>query len=453
MRIGVALVVLADLFIRAQDISAFFTDDGLMPTHLLKNFGWQPGYWSLHSLSGSLAYTITLFCIHSLCALCLLVGYKTRLVTILVWALTVSLHNRNLFILQSGDDLLRLTLFWAMFIPWGNAYSVDSAKYTTRTKLRSVPIFGYLLLIASVYFFTVFFKNSNEWRNEGSAIYYALSLDQIRLAGGDWLYTHPLLMQWLTHLVYVIEIAIPILILWPGKHPVCRGSAFILFLILHIGISLTMYVGLFYIINLTTALALIPGEWLNKLKLPRISHTGKAFRGAHRLTRRITNGFAWFVIFICLTLNLSYMNWFSYELQDEFKLVINSLRLNQYWGMFSPNIMKEDGWFVYEGYTKEGKHWDLKLNKPFITIKKPEHVVKDYKSDRWRKLAENMQRDSYTFLRPLYCKYYLKKWNSTHPENPMQSLDLIFFKEINLANYKTSAPERIQFCLCLTNNE
>lgn len=453
MRIGLAMVVLADLFIRAQDLTAFFTDDGLMPTHLLKNFGWQPGYWSFHSLNGSYAYTAFIFILHSLCAIGLLLGYRTKLATILVWIFTVSLHNRNLFILQSGDDLLRLTLFWAMFIPWGHAYSVDSSKFRTRQKIKSVAVFGYLLLISSVYFFTVFFKNSDEWRYDGSAIYYALSLDQIRLAGGDWLYTHPLLMKWLTHAVYVIEIAIPLLILWPGRHQALRGTAFLLFLFLHIGISLTMYVGLFYIINLTTALALIPGEWLNKMKLPSISNAGKILVQPNRLVRMFSNGFAWFVIFICLTLNLSYMNWFNYELNDEFKVVINTLRLNQYWGMFSPNIMKEDGWFVYEGYTKEGKHWDLKLNKPFITIKKPEHVVKDYKSDRWRKLAENMQRDSYTFLRPLYCKYYLKKWNSSHPENQMQSLDLIFFKEINLANYKTSEPERVQFCLCMNSYE
>jgi hypothetical protein len=450
MRIAVGCIVLADLLIRAQDIDAFFTDDGLMPRHLLKNFGWQPGYWSFHTLYGSHLFITCLFILHGIFALTMLAGYRTRLFTFLVWIFTVSLHNRNLFILQSGDDLLRLTLFWGIFLPWGHALSLDAKKYRSKIKYGGLAVFGYYMLIVSVYVFTVFFKNSSEWRTEGSAIYYALSLDQIRLPLGDLLYHYPGVMIFLTYLVYFIEIAIPLLLLLSVKLFNTRGLAVILLFLLHIGIGLTLYVGLFFVINMATALAFVPGAWLSFIRSENTnSYSRLPWRKSNLIFQIIESSFSAFVISICLILNLSFMNWFQYELVNQFSTLVNVLRLNQYWGMFSPHIMKEDGWLVHEGYTEEGKHWDLKKNQAIIDIHKPEHLVKDYKSDRWRKFAENMQRDNYTFLRPLYCKYHLKKWNKEHPDFKMKSLDLIFFEEVSEANYKTKTVERKLFCLCV----
>lgn len=453
MRIAIGLIVLADLIIRASDLRAFFTDEGLMPRHLLANFGWQPGYWSFHTLSGSVSFIAVLFIIHGILALALLAGYRTSLVTLLVWIFTISLHNRNLFILQSGDDLLRLTLFWGMFMPWGHKYSLDAKKYRCKSRYGGAAVFGFILLIVSVYFFTVFFKNSNEWRSDGTAVYYALSLDQIRLPLGDRLYNYPNTMKLLTHAVYGIEILIPILLLIPNNLLNSKGWAVILLFLLHLGIGLTMYVGLFYLINLATALAFIPGKWLDKITVEKDNSFSRLpWRKSNLLVKAVTSSVSVFIIAICFVLNLSYMNWFQYELIKEFNVVVNVLRLNQYWGMFSPHIMKEDGWLVFEGYTAEGKHWDLKKNKSVINISKPQHLVKEFKSDRWRKFCENMQRDNYTFLRPLYCKYHLNQWNREHPEMKMKSLDLIFFKEISDTGYRTKPIEREQYCLCISEN-
>jgi hypothetical protein len=343
-------------------------------------------------------------------------------------------------------------LFWGIFLPWGNVLSLDSKKYSTKKSISSLATLAYLLLISSVYLFTVFFKNSSEWHNEGTAIYYALSLEQIRLPVGDWLYQHPALMKALTHFVYIIEIIIPVAILFPDKKGISRGVAFILLIILHIGIGLTMYVGLFFLISMATSIGLVPGKILNKLKLVAINNFNKTVKKTNHKLKPIKTAFAGIIITLCLLLNLSYMQWFPYELNDEIKLVINTLRLNQYWGMFSPHILKEESWYVHEGFTEEGKHWDLYYNQPIILLDKPEHLVKHYKTDRWRKLAENIQRNEYTFLRPLYCKYYLKKWNKEHPENIMKNMNFIIMKETSLANYKSSVPEKIQLCFCTTND-
>jgi hypothetical protein len=250
-----------------------------------------------------------------------------------------------------------------------------------------------------------------------------------------------------------MELLIPILILLPTSKPWIKLSAIAIIFILHISIGSTMYVGLFYLIDLSTALAMLPGKFLDRFTMLKINNVNKIKTSTHKYWTYIKTPILTFIVALCLILNFSYMSWFSYELTDGMHVVINTLRLNQYWGMFSPHIMKEDGWYVYEGYTDSGKHWDLYNNTPFIKAEKPEHLVKHYKSDRWRKLAENIQRNEYTFLRPLYCKYYLNKWNTEHPENKMRSLDFIFFQETSDENYKVKPLERKQFCFCVSDDK
>ena len=450
MRIGIALIVLTDLLIRGSDLTAHYTDEGLWPTTLIHNFGWKTGNWSLHELSGSYSWVLSLFILHFIFALFLLFGYKTKLSTLIVWLLTISLHNRNLFVQQSGDDLLRLVLFWGLFLPWHVHYSMDAGKTSIPSKQNIIANIGYLLLISSVYFFTVSLKTSSEWRSEGTAIYYALSLEQIRLPLGDLLYQFPVLMKLITWFVFYTELAIPILILWPSKKGNLRWIAFVLLIILHSGIGLTLYVGLFFIINMVSGLGLLPKKVIDKVETKF-----KLKKETIILSIKKTSALNYFINSICVTvivtsiiINLSAVNWFGYELRKEVWYPVNALRLDQYWGMFSPSILKKDGWFVYHGMDSIGRQYDIYRDKDYVDYKKPEHIVRMYKSDRWRKLAENMQNDNYTFLRPQYCRYIIKKWNKEHPEKQMNMLNLYYMEKINLSDYKTTEIKKNLFCVC-----
>jgi len=450
MRISIALIVLTDLIIRGSDLTAHYTDDGLWPTKLIHNFGWKAGNWCIHELSGSYAWALSLFILHFFLALFLLFGYKTKITTLLVWLLTISLHNRNLFIQQSGDDLLRLILFWGMFLPWHACYSLDSKKEAIPLKQNTIANIGYMLFISSVYFFTVCLKTSPEWRSEGSAIYYALSLEQIRLPAGDLLYQFPFLMKVLTWFVFYIELAIPLLILWPSKKGNLRLLAFILILLLHTGIGLTLYVGLFFVINMASGIGLMPKKTMDlietKLKLKKRTII-LTLKKAGPL-KYLSNSICILVIILSIIINLSTVNWFGYELRKEIWYPVNAFRLDQYWGMFSPSILKKDGWFVYHGMDSIGRQWDLYRNNEYVDYKKLEHVVQMYKNDRWRKLAENMQKNDFTFLRPQYCRYIIKKWNNEHPEKKMSMLNFYYMEKINLPDYKSTEVKKNLFCLC-----
>jgi hypothetical protein len=442
MRIGVAFIVLVDLLIRMGDLSAFYTDQGIWPTQLIYNFGWKAGYWSLHALNGNYSWQLVLFSLHMLAATCLLFGYRTRMSTVLVWLLTISLHNRNLYILQAGDDLLRLTLFWGIFLPWQNHYSVDARNVRSSSHQSILAVSGYYLLIASVYIFSFFLKTGGDWR-EGSAVYYALSLEQLRLPGmGDFLYGYPLLMKMLSWIVLGLELLIPIFILYPSRNGRTRWWAFVMILILHAGISLHLYVGLFSIISIVTAIGLIPAG-----KIEWITSTFNWLRGNKQLminaansnlAIRSRNFFLIVVIIACLLMNLSTLPAWPYQLRSPFSNFVHSLRLDQHWGMFSPAVLKEDGWLVYEGIGHSGNTLDLRTGNSEVSFAKPAHIVSHYKNDRWRKLAENLQSPHYTFLRPLYADYVLNEWNQVHPEQPLIAMNLYFMEKTNLADYRSS---------------
>jgi hypothetical protein len=113
--------------------------------------------------------------------------------------------------------------------------------------------------------------------------------------------------------------------------------------------------------------------------------------------------------------------------------------------MFSPGILKEEGWLVYHGRDDLGRQWDLKTNSDYVDYSKPAHLAKQFRNDRWRKLFENMQREDFMFLRHLYSAYVLKKWNQEHPERKLATLSLYFMKVTNLAAYKKSPPQKILY--------
>ena len=448
-----ALVVIADLIIRAGDLTAHYTNEGVWPTELLHDFGWNKGYWSLHALDGTYNLELSLFVLHFIFAFCLLVGFKTQLFTLLTWLFTISLHNRNLFILQGGDDLLRLILLWGIFLPWQAHYSVDSKLKPQKTKQNISANLGYLLLLTSVYFFSANLKSSPQWHSEGSAVYYALSLEQLRLPLGEWLYGFPVLLKLFTWFVLYGEYLIAVLLLLPSKKGTYRFIAFILLFLIHLGIGLTLYVGLFFVIGIISAIGILPTFMMNKLENIFNRSAKKTLEYSESptpsfLLKWINKVLCALLIFLCILVNLSTVSWFPYEMRDELAYTSNTLRLNQYWGMFSPSVMQKDGWFVYHGMDSIGRQWDLRRNEDYVDYAKPKRIVNMYKNDRWRKLAENMQKDSYTFLRPLYCKYRIHRWNKRHPEKKISSLSIYFMEKENLADYKTTTPVKILHCVC-----
>ncbi len=184
-RIVLALLVISDLANRATDLSAHYTDAGIMPRTVLVEQVLSPWAFSLDLMNGGALFQALLFAVAALAAFGMLVGYRTRLMTFIVWVLLLSIQLRNPLVNGSESPMLRMLLFWGMLLPLGAYWSVDrtrSALPRPSPRFLSLATFGLLMQIAFVYWFTAALKSGPEWRTDYTALYYALSFDQLATA-------------------------------------------------------------------------------------------------------------------------------------------------------------------------------------------------------------------------------------------------------------------------------
>jgi len=257
-RIVLALLVLVDLTNRATDFYAHYTDAGVLPRTVLLEEVLSRWAFSVNLMNGEPLFQAAVFAAAAAAALGMLVGYRTRLVTFIVWVLVLSIQWRNPLILNSGDVLLRMLLFWGMFLPLGAFWSVDRALKVAPPRLSmrflSLATVALFLQIAFVYWFTAILKTDPAWRTDGTAIYYALGSDQFATRIGAYLYQFPDLLTVLTYATVALEAFGPFLLFFPFFTGPVRTGAVLAYMNLHFGIWLTMNVGLF---SWTAALCMV----------------------------------------------------------------------------------------------------------------------------------------------------------------------------------------------------
>src|ERR687889_811134 len=247
-RIGLALLVLSDLANRATDLFAHYTDAGVMSRTVLMRQLLNPSAFSLNLLNGGYTFQALLFGVAALAALCTLVGYRTRLMTFVVWVILLSIQMRNPLVNGSESPFLRMLFFWGMLLPLGAYWSVDRARSALprpSPRFLSLATFALFMQIAFVYWFTAALKSGPEWRTDYTALYYALSLDQIATPIGHQLLHFPSLLQVLTFGTFVLEALGPLLLFCPFFTGPVRTGAVLAFMSLHFGIWLTMDIGIF----------------------------------------------------------------------------------------------------------------------------------------------------------------------------------------------------------------
>lgn len=263
-RILLAVFLLADLLLRARDLSAHYSDAGIMPRWVQSDFLLSSS-WSFHLANGSMVFQAVMFALAGFCAIGLLVGWRTRLMTVLSWLLLISLQNRNTYILSGEDNLGLLLLFWAMFLPLGARYSVDAAltrKPSWSSNLYcSLATAALLLQGMSMYFFSAILKTHPIWVPDGTAVYYALQLDYLVTPYSLWFRQFEGLMTGLTYYVYVLELIGPILIFSPLFQKAIRPLLMLAFMTMHLAFHFHLEIGLFPYISIVMNLTFLP-SWI-----------------------------------------------------------------------------------------------------------------------------------------------------------------------------------------------
>lgn len=129
-----------------------------------------------------------LFVVFVLAAICLTLGFCTRVSSIVVYLCLTSIDERNLFILHGGDTFLRVSGFFLIFAPTGAALSIDRLLRIRRGKEPAAELRPRLpwaqrmiqLELAFLYLVSFWWKMKGGAWTEGSALYFIFHLDEFQ---------------------------------------------------------------------------------------------------------------------------------------------------------------------------------------------------------------------------------------------------------------------------------
>jgi hypothetical protein len=475
-RIATGLLLFADLLLRARYLRAFYTDAGVLPRSVLAEL--YPGFarLSLHALSGSAAVQALLFAVAGAAALALAVGYRTRTATVVSWLLLVSLHARNPVVLNGGDSMLQRLLFWSMFLPLGARWSVDAVRADhgdddaapaaratdagsegratdaapaareddTAPAAREDDVAGgrrvvgvataaLLVQVVTVYVVNAVFKLRGEAWPAGEAVRYVFSLEQFTVLLGDALAGSPELLTAITWTWLALLISSPLLLAFAGRLRTVHAA---LFAGMHLGMALTMRLGLFPIISAVAFLPFLPpsvwdaaerqtralGRRFDAAPLARLDRAlpgggGRSRspisrdvlpRAASRWARRLVT----LLVVVALVGSLSY-NAASLGYLDPPDPAASVVEEHG-WTMFAPSPPRTDAWVVVPGRLASGEEVDA-FHRSSVTWDPPD-VAATYPTARWRKYLTNLRWRDDDALRRGFGSYLCGRWNDAHDD-------------------------------------
>jgi hypothetical protein len=263
-RVALAFLILVDLATRARFLALLYTDQGLIPRSSIAS-GIAKSPLAIHFLAGSVSWEVFLFALTGAFALALLLGFQTRMATIGLWMLMLSLVQRNPLVANAADSVMVLLLFWSMFLPLGSRASLDAPAGADREgRVLSAASAALLLQPAMLYLFAGFVKVSPPWV-EGSAVGYALGQSYWVRPVGEWLREQTLLSQALTQGTRVLEVFGPFLLFSPFATNTFRAAGIFAFVGFNLGLFLCIQLGLFPFYSTVALIAFVPGVFWDRV--------------------------------------------------------------------------------------------------------------------------------------------------------------------------------------------
>ena len=111
--------------------------------------------------------------------------------------------------------------------------------------------------------------------------------------------------------------------------------------------------------------------------------------------------------------------------------IVELPRLDQYWSMFAPMPLRDDGWYLAPATLADGSVVDLRTGLP-ATDTQPTRVSALYHDERWRKYLMNLYTSDFEPWRRNYARWLFERWNERHADaQKAKSLELYFWKKTN----------------------
>lgn len=267
LRVMLAVSCIVHIITLWPDIYAFLDDRGVFPRK--DAIIWLSPYsWSLYHMAGNAGWAYFLIGLTLLSSLALLVGYRTRIASVVTWILVVSLCNRITIFTSGAHMQLPLLLFWAMFLPLGARFSVDAALHKNPSygnAYVSWATAAILLQEMYLYFFGAMLKTDPTWYQTYDAIYYVMHTADIVSPLASYVSPWIELTHDLTAYVYHLELFAVVLLFSPFKTGWCRLVILPFLITLHIGFALFLAIGFFPLVSISGLSIFVPGLFWDRV--------------------------------------------------------------------------------------------------------------------------------------------------------------------------------------------
>jgi hypothetical protein len=279
----VGFLCVADMLRHWGEARWFYSNEGVLTNHY-HLFRPSSGYnFSVFHAFSSLGEVHVIFAFFVLCHFFFMIGWHTKLFSILSFVAVTSVDNRLVMVENGGYIAVNLVVAYAMFLPTGKRFSVDAwlrsfrerkERSTAELNERDRPDWAYkpytslavllvVLNLAVVYFFNVINKSGNLWRT-GQTVHYVLHLN--RMVTGLAVFMRELLPYWatrpLTWGVLCLEALLVAWILSPHAKRITRTLALLGIFSLHTMFGVMMRLGPFAWFMIGWSMCLIaPPQW------------------------------------------------------------------------------------------------------------------------------------------------------------------------------------------------
>ncbi|MGJ6966336.1 HTTM domain-containing protein [Streptosporangium sp. G11] len=283
LRIGYGLILLGLLLLNYGDRRLLWGPESPLSSGPLRESLAKDGTFSLFALSDSGIQFEILYHAFIVLTVLFLVGWRTRWVTPLLAIMVWSWRHRQPWVLDGGDDVMQLALIYLSFADLSARWSLDAKRaarlsaergpafpdpttgclrWRVATVLHNTALLATLIQVCLLYMNTGLLKVQGGAWQEGSALYYALRIEEAQPFPGlsRLIYDNALLVTLGSYAAVFVQLTFPLLML----NSIARRVGLVAVMGMHVGIGLLMGLLSFSLIMISTDLLFIRGSSIER---------------------------------------------------------------------------------------------------------------------------------------------------------------------------------------------
>lgn len=248
------------------DRHLFFGQGSYLPAETAKQVV-DPDVFSLYSLAPDSPITITLAlaCLAAT-GLAMLLGKFPRIAALIAFFLLVCVQHANIMLFDAEDVVFRLFAFFLIFVPpWRDMQPTEDSGTAATPGPWGYPAWPlrlFQLQFCVIYFCTAIQKSDGVLWLDGTAVYYALRLDDMtRFMLPEAITESMALLKLLTWSTLVLEFGVPLLIWFRRTRWFCIAGA----VLFHLGTDYAMNLCLFHWIMIVGLMSFVRYEELQAI--------------------------------------------------------------------------------------------------------------------------------------------------------------------------------------------